>query len=330
MICPICSSNNVKVLHSGLFDDRYGCPDVVDIKRCRNCFHCFASPNIDPASVASLYETYYGRETVNVDEVHKSALSSINSSRLSRWIKGTNNLGQYYSPRTGKLLDVGTGDCQNLLEAKLLGIAGIGFDVDSSSSVIANSLGLDVRTGKRVTDVLRDNDFDWIQLNQVVEHYVNPIQELQYLSPLIDLEGKIFISTPNSRSLFRIIFRSKWINWHVPYHQHHFSKKSIGICLENAGFKSVKIRTVTPLVWSQIQIATLGQKSTNGEPSKFWKSTDAEFLTNRQKSQSIKITLRKIRTGFRIMISSILIVLGRLVDSIRLGDSLVVIAVKSK
>ena len=330
MICPICSSNNVKVLHSGLFDDRYGCPDIVDIKRCRNCFHCFASPNIDPAWVSSLYETYYGRETINVDEVSKSALSSTKSSRLNRWIRGTNNLGQYYSPRTGKLLDVGTGDCQNLLEAKFLGIAGIGFDVDSNSSIIANSLGLDVRTGTRLTDVLRGNEFDWIQLNQVVEHYINPIQELQYLSPLINLEGKIFIATPNSRSLFRIIFRSKWINWHVPYHQHHFSKKSIRICLENAGFKAVKIRTVTPLVWSQIQIATLGQKSTIGEPSKFWKTPDAEMSSKWQKSLSIRIGLRKIRTVVRIMISGLLIIAGRLVDSIRLGDSLVVIAEKSK
>lgn len=330
MRCPICFSNNIKELHSDLFDNRYGCPDLVDINRCRKCFHCFVNPPLSPASVASLYETYYGREAIDFQEVIKGASHSIKSSRFMRWMKGTNNLGQYYAPKSGKLLDIGTGDCQNLLEASLLGITASGFDVDSHSSVIAQSLGLSVKTGTKLGDVLQSREFDWVQLNQVVEHYIDPIQELQALQPLINPDGRIFIATPNSRSIYRLIFRSNWINWHVPYHQHHFSKKSLRICLESAGFRVLTVRTVTPLVWSQIQVATIGQRVVRGEPSKFWQATESRKFSRSSTVNQINVLFRKFRTLLRIGVSSALIVFGRFVDVLKLGDSLVMIAVKIK
>ena len=45
-----------------MFDDRFGCPDVVDIYKCDRCRHCFCGPKLSPREIGALYEKYYGRK----------------------------------------------------------------------------------------------------------------------------------------------------------------------------------------------------------------------------------------------------------------------------
>jgi len=227
--CPICDVPNPEPILKNMYDDRFGCPDLVTILRCNNYQHCFANPPLDEGSIGPLYENFYGQSPETRLGLHSSL-----GSRTKRWIMGENKLGQFeVRPKNSlKLLDVGSGDCQNLWDARELGFDAFGFDVDSTSSVIAANYGLRVATGSSVTSAFPEELFDWVQLNQVIEHFISPYEQLKSIGPRLSSNGQIFISTPNSESVIRKLSGRKWINWHVPYHQNYFSQESLRTLVE--------------------------------------------------------------------------------------------------
>jgi SAM-dependent methyltransferase len=328
MNCPICAGDEIELKHENIFDDRYGCPMLVSVHSCKSCTHHFIWPRMEPESIAPLYETYYGRSETEPKSVETGAYKSVKTSSFSRWLFGTNNLGQYLAPDRSKLLDIGSGDCQNLFEANLLGHTSSGFDVDSNSQKIGDALKLNVRSGLAPKKVFRENEFDWIQLNQVIEHYIDPVEEMKEIVSLLKPGGRVFIATPNSGSIYRAVFGRKWINWHVPFHQHHFSMNSVKGCLERSGLTVEFVSTVTPLVWSQIQIRSLFVKVAPGQPSDLWDSMSATKKSFSASNSLQKTMLRKLVTLLRFGASGVLVVIARISDQLRLGDSLVVVAIK--
>ena len=269
LTCPICMDNVVSSLLEEMYDDRYGCPNVVSIHKCGRCGHCFCWPKLSYAELGPLYEKYYGRKAETVLGTHLTPRS-----RVTRWIVGENNLGQFsFEPATKtKLLDVGSGDCQNLWDAQFLGFDAYGFDVDSTSAEIGARNGLQVRSGHSVGDAYPDQKFDIMQMNQVIEHFVDPAEQLRDIGGHLASQGRIFISTPNSGSLLRRLTGRKWLHWHVPYHQHHFSKNSLKTLVEHEDWEVISRRTVTPLVWVVLQFRAIKMNSKLGESNETWQS----------------------------------------------------------
>lgn len=304
LTCPLCGGPSMDRFQE-MFDDRFGCAGFVTIARCSACTHHFVSTPLDADSIRDLYENFYGR-TANTELRSHRTLTCAGF----RWIMGEGNLGQYAITRKGaRVLDVGSGDCQNVWDTEFLGHSAIGFDVDRTSELIGRKYGLDIRTGSKLDETLLHERFDWIQLNQVLEHYVDPRHELGVISKLLAPEGRIFISTPNSSSIFAKVFRRRWINWHVPYHRHHFTGESLGRLLESQGWLVEKRWTTTPLIWTILQVRRLAIQPQNGVVTTHWGS-----------SQS------RIRNLIELGLSSIFLPLIRLIDVIGFGDSIVIIA----
>jgi 2-polyprenyl-3-methyl-5-hydroxy-6-metoxy-1,4-benzoquinol methylase len=307
--CPICHMYKCKLVFKEMFDDRFGCPVIADIYSCSDCSHYFCDPALTEDKIGPLYEEFYGRSETTELGVHRSLLSP-----FLRWILGENNLGQFeFKNKIGKtLLDVGSGDCQNLWDAAQLGYKCYGYDVDSASRAIGTKYGLDVRSGKHIADVYGGFNFDYVQLNQVIEHLIHPQDQLRAIGSFLAKDGQVFISTPNSMSFSRFIFGRRWINWHVPYHQHHFSRKSLRQLAVNEGFEISRFRTVTPLVWLLLQLRNIQSTSTPGVPNLRW---------------TISSTRRGSRV-FELAALALLFVPIRLIDKFGFGDSQVVILTK--
>lgn len=81
-------------------------------------------------------------------------------------------------------------------------------------------------------------------MDQVIEHVTNPLDILTGINSILKPNGICILSTPNSNGWGAKIFGKKWINWHAPYHLHHFSKQSIEILSKRAGFE---IESIKPL-----------------------------------------------------------------------------------
>jgi 2-polyprenyl-3-methyl-5-hydroxy-6-metoxy-1,4-benzoquinol methylase len=304
--CVICGKPCMERFIEAISDDRFGCPDVVSIYKCQSCNHFACFPRLEEHQISSLYEKYYGRTSSAEIGEHRTL-----HSKFWRWIMGENNLGQFAIKGRGvKMLDVGSGDCQNLWDATYLGFNAYGFDVDRTSVQIGKLNGLRVKSGESAADAYFGEKFDYIQLNQVIEHFRDPAVELEGLAEMLAENGLIFISTPNSSSILRYLCGKTWINWHVPYHQHHFSKKSLRKLMEDNNWIITKSRTVTPLVWVSLQLRNSRRSQQAGAPSKVWATT-----TQRKYSRLLELTV----------IAAVFFPI-RILDLIKLGDCQMVIA----
>ena len=158
--CVICGKPCMERFIEAISDDRFGCPDLVSINKCQSCNHFSCFPRMEKHQISSLYEKYYGRTSSAEIGEHRTL-----NSKFWRWIMGENNLGQFAIKGRGiKLLDVGSGDCQNLWDATHLGFNAYGFDVDRTSVQIGKLNGLRVKSGESAADAYFGEKFDYIHI----------------------------------------------------------------------------------------------------------------------------------------------------------------------
>ena len=99
MRCPICDNSIFKNLFN-LHDDRYGEPNLYSIKECKECGHYCTSPRIKNESLANLYGTFYPRKNIDLQSIVQEAQNErYKFSQFFRWLKGTNNQGQFYAKK---------------------------------------------------------------------------------------------------------------------------------------------------------------------------------------------------------------------------------------
>lgn len=140
--------------------------------------------------------------------------------------------------KQGKVLDVGCGMGQTLLELQKLGWRGYGVEIDKQAVVKAHEQGLqNVFLGgyNKVKD-FKDNFFDAIRLYHVIEHLDNPNECLEILQKKLKHSGELIIGTPNRNSVTAFLFRTYWYNLDVPRHIWLFDPKTLTTILEQHGF----------------------------------------------------------------------------------------------
>jgi len=59
----------------------------------------------------------------------------------------------------------------------------------------------------------------------------------------------VYVVVPNVRSVWRAAFGADWVHWHVPFHLYHHTERSLGLLLEQSGYRPVRMRSVTPGEW---------------------------------------------------------------------------------
>lgn len=319
MRCPVCEGN---VFISGfeIFDDRYGEPNLYQLAHCNDCGHRSTAPRMRESDLSTLYGTYYPRKSIYVDDVTQEAAKLKRPfAGFMRWWSGTDNQGQYSVHSGETMLDVGCGSGVSLLEAKALGATAFGIEADPNVKPIASALGLNIHFGSLQDRPFPERCFDLIVLNQVIEHLPDPDLALQALSMRLTSNGRMVLVFPNVASFSRHLSGIRWINWHVPYHLHHFDRKHFERMAERCGLYIVRIRTITPNVWTLLQLRANRYMPQLGQPSPIW--------SNPVKSASAQDGIRKrnpLRAMLRISVHALIAIFNRLIDVWGKGDSLMV------
>lgn len=143
----------------------------------------------------------------------------------------------------GKVLDVGCalGDC--LKEAEKMGWQELyGIDPSAYACRLAQNKGLTVKKGTLKTVKFAPNSFALIMLQDAIEHLTDPLEELQRIYRLLKPGGWIFIVTPDIEGLWSKILNSKWYHYKPQEHLIYFSKKSMRMALESAGFAKIQTK----------------------------------------------------------------------------------------
>lgn len=324
--CPVCGRDDKTSIRTA-FDDRYGHQGTYAIDRCNVCGHQMTSPRLSESELGHLYGTYYPRKHIDVKLLLAEAteVGSIQK-RLRRWWDGTNNQGQY-SVRPGEeMLDVGCGSGLSLLEAKSLGAEAFGVEADPNVRRIADELGIQVHIGSLHDSPFPGKKFDLIVLNQVIEHIPEPEQILQQLKEYLRPDGRIVLVFPNRRSLWQWLAGDKWINWHIPYHLHHFDANGFRVLAQRLGYRVVRQKTITPTVWTILQFRTMRAiPALPGVPSPIWEvkpeTRAAAPASSVAKSVGVGVALRSMA---RALIFAGLSLINRLVDLTGHGDSILI------
>ncbi len=121
-------------------------------------------------------------------------------------------------PEPSSILDVGCGRCAFLKQLPNSWLR-------SGTDIVNYNSDLDVVVGP-FEAVQINNKFDIVRSWHSLEHSYLPNLFLKKLEDLVDDDGVLVISTPNSESLSAIIFRSDWLPYKVETHYWLPSKKA--------------------------------------------------------------------------------------------------------
>lgn len=284
------------------------------------------SPTLREDELGSLYSTYYPRKHVVTADLIATAKSVAGPwARLSRWWEGTNNQGQYTVSRDQVMLDVGCGSGLSLLEAQVLGAEAYGIEADPNIRRIADELELRVHIGSLHDQPFPGVNFDLIVLNQVIEHIPDPGMALIALKERLKSAGRLVLVFPNRRSLWQRLSGSKWINWHIPYHLHHFDANGFKVFAQRHGFKVIRQKTITPNIWSILQLRAMRQSLKPGMPSDMWKVKFTKEVPSFDLGRPPTLsTQRMVRALLKQLAFTSLAAFNRLLDITGQGDSIIV------
>lgn len=138
----------------------------------------------------------------------------------------------------GRLLDVGCGTGDTILELKSLGWDVYGMDIDANAVKIAHKRGLGNVSYGSYQDIARfpDRFFDVIRLYHVIEHLDNPRLCLSIIRKKLKPGGELVVGTPNAGSVAAKVFGSYWYNLDAPRHIFLFTPKNLEKMLTATGF----------------------------------------------------------------------------------------------
>ena len=290
-----------------LYDDRYGYDGLFPMDVCTGCGHISLRTPLTPDLLKNLYTDYYPRSCLSLDEFQPSQ----SSEGFSAWLNGLKRSTFRWVPENVKVLDIGCGFGQSLAYHQARGCDAYGVEADENIKKVAEKFGFNVHIGLFDPKQYEPNFFDYVTLDQVLEHVIDPIKTLQGMAYVLKPQGMAIISTPNANGWGVRLFGRYWINWHAPYHLQHFSVESMRIAAEKAGLKIEYFRTLTASEWLLYQWIHLLTFPAPGKPSQFWSLKP-------QKSLKTKLVIKLLSLMHLTRINHII---TRLFDALGSGDN---------
>ena len=245
--CPICQSEKTKFLFEG-WDLMFGYPDSAFVHACKACGHVFVAGTLTPEQLTDMYTNYYSRANFNVDdyEPHKE------KNRFLYWLDGEEGHAYRHVLKNVRVLDIGCGYCETLGYHKARGCEVYGVEADENARKIAERYGFNVHIGLFDPSQYEPGYFDYVTMDQVLEHVIEPLKTLRDINNILKPGGKFIAAVPNPYALGRYFFQRRWLAWHLPFHRHFYSRRSIGILAKESGFIVETMRSATK---SQVLLA---------------------------------------------------------------------------
>jgi len=263
--CPVCRTPT-KVRFRALYDDRYGYPGCFDLHRCPGCGHQHLTGAFPPDGPGPLYRDHYPRAAFD-----PAAFRPAREARgTGAWWRGERRRAHAWVPPGVAVLDVGCGLGETLAYHASRGCRALGVDVDPNVAPNARAHGLDLRIAPFESAGLEAESFDYLTMDQVIEHAADPGAALRQTARVLRPGGRAVLSTPNGHGWGARVFGRRWIHWHVPYHRQWFTERSMRLAAEGAGLVLLRAETITSSEWLHYQWLALATFPGPGAPSAFW------------------------------------------------------------
>ena len=202
--CLICG-NQDQVCHESMYDDRYGYPGRFSMRECKSCGHKRLDASFSQEELSTLYTDFYPRASLNLadfaprTEVHG----------FSAWINGELSSAFRWVPKNVRVLDIGCGFGYTLAYHQARGCEVWGVEADENIRRVADKYGFKVHVGLFDPARYEPSSFDYVTLDQVIEHVTGPIQTLLGIAQVLKPGGVVVLSTPNQSGWGAAIFRRR-------------------------------------------------------------------------------------------------------------------------
>ena len=271
--CPACSGTKCHPLHCDLQDWTFNAVSGNwSLTQCEHCGAAYLDPRPTVASIGRAYVSYYThtqsfgsieytslsmlrrfrrrlvngyavwRFRLNVNEP-SSVLGLVAAFLLPAYRKQIDHRFRNLPKRSDKehlLLDVGCGDGGFLALSASCGWNVLGIDSDAEAIKQVKKRGLNALYGTLELFDGRQNVFDCITMNHVIEHLHDPEAALRICLRLLKPGGRIWLETPNIDSYSHLRFGRFWRGLEAPRHLVIFSDKSLRQILTKVGFVAVE------------------------------------------------------------------------------------------
>lgn len=269
--CPLCQSTKSSVLFNSLIDMMmHNRADNWTLNQCSGCAVAYLSPRPNKKSIHKAYTDYYthgdGNSTIKKGKVAsllnylKKLIYKVKYQRdysvkelflyllivisypvylfLDAKIRHIGVLNKHKN----RLLDIGCGNGDFLVFAKDLGWDVMGLDVDTGAVNSALSKGVHVQLGG-IESLHKEDMFDMITLNHVIEHVYNPVELIQECYKHLNPGGKLWIESPNIESIGLNVYKKYWRGLEPPRHLILYNIPVLSKLLSDTGFLHINQKT---------------------------------------------------------------------------------------
>jgi len=223
-----CENNNIVLISQ---DYRFQTTSKrFELVKCQRCGLIFIDPQLAKDEVAKFYPKNFYEEPSQIDKVITKISFYPRQRKILNYAK------------QGRILDLGCGKGEFLSNFKMKGWVPFGVDVSEVACELAREkVGKNIYNCQLKECFFPSDYFDVIVLSHVLEHLLNPIDDLVEIRRILKLNGILMLSVPDIGSLqFRVSSQS-WIHLDIPRHLYHYSFSSIKFLLERSNFEIVRL-----------------------------------------------------------------------------------------
>lgn len=228
--CVLCGSRRFKTIY------RESPSNVVECKECKLVFY-------NPQPSSGYLTSYYSSKSGYLPSIEENLRSFEDNPKLwfetADWIlyKIYQHIGEEKNQR---ILDIGSAYGFFLMFAKQRGLDVLGLEISTETSRYARDHGVTVQAETLSTADLQENSFDIVTMNNVLEHTLNPVADLERVFSILRSPGVIYIGLPNWDSLVSHADGPKWKMKSWPNHLFYFTPDTLTAALTRAGFRVVE------------------------------------------------------------------------------------------
>lgn len=248
-ICPVCRKSDIKVIgypKTNSISNSFINKDY-KVVQCNYCLSYFVTPKIEftDEQWGMLYNSEYFSQQTNW----------LIRQRAKELKQRFDKVESYLSQKTSiKFLDIGTGEGKTLVEGTQRGWDVTGIDIVDNRKDYAKSNNIKFIKAKFLEYNFQENYFDFIYLDSVLEHVLNPAAYLLDIKRILKPGGVLYLGVPNEDSLFnnirRLIFNitgrktqsEKLKPFDSPYHVTGFNFHSLNFVIKNSGLEIKHLR----------------------------------------------------------------------------------------
>jgi 2-polyprenyl-3-methyl-5-hydroxy-6-metoxy-1,4-benzoquinol methylase len=224
--CVLCGSDRFQTIYLD---------NPSSIVECKDCQLVFFNPQPSPAYLQGYYSSQIGYMSSIEENLRSFEAEPKSWQDTANWI--FYKIYQHKPEEKGeRLLDVGSAYGFFLMFAKKRGLDVLGLEISTETSKYARQHGIEVQNVSLADAKLDDRSFDIVTMNNVLEHTLNPVTELEKAFSVLKPSGIIYIGVPNWDSLVSRVDGFHWKMKSWPNHLYYFTPETLERMLTKVGF----------------------------------------------------------------------------------------------